>query len=52
MKWGIWWYVGMWVCWYVGMWYVVCWCWYVVMVIGIENQQCFGKVKNELKNKQ
>jgi hypothetical protein len=39
-----------------GMWYVVCWCWYVAMVIGVENVDVFVnylvKVRNELKNQQ
>jgi len=46
MEWSIWWYVG--------MWNVVCWCWYVSMVIGIENVDVFVnflvKIRNGLKN--
>ncbi len=49
-------YVGMLICDMLvcGMWYVICWCWYVGMLIGIENVRIFvnflGNFIDELKN--
>jgi hypothetical protein len=53
MEWSVWWYV---VCDMLVGGYMVCWCWYLGMVIGIENVDVFVnflvKIINELKNQQ